>query len=152
MILSLGAECVASPLKLGLLCESVKSRLLEGRPREEEARIAIGEMPELKADPGHMELLLFLLLENTLACAREGVRPIIAISSEASARGLRIRVQDNGTGLASADAASGGLAVARRLVADYGGRLLMECRPGCGTLVIAELPWTYKFQIKQEEA
>jgi C4-dicarboxylate-specific signal transduction histidine kinase len=152
LIRDIETDRVVIPLKLGLICESVKSRILERLPKEKAARIAIGEMPGLRANSGQMELLLFLLLDNALEGSREGVPPIIAVFSECVSACLRIRVQDNGAGLPLTGLDGTALAAAQRLVADYDGRLLMEYRPGCGTVAIAELPWTDKLQKSREEA
>ncbi|TMQ51370.1 MAG: PAS domain S-box protein [Candidatus Eisenbacteria bacterium] len=90
---------------------------LESRIEGLDARVEIGPLPEIEADPTQMMQLLQNLLGNALKFHRSGVRPTIRVSSEylsseteaaprARARGpyCRIVVEDNGIGFEPAHA------------------------------------------------
>ncbi|OLF80650.1 hypothetical protein AWH62_14975 [Maricaulis sp. W15] len=75
---------------------------LEPRINAEDAKIRVGELPAIEADPGQMHQLFLNLLANALKFRRPGVQPSISIegSVEVGENGAmaRIAVADNGVG------------------------------------------------------
>jgi signal transduction histidine kinase len=61
-----------------------------------------------------------------------------------AADGLQLAIADDGVGLdplRQAETGHAGLAGSRELVVSMGGSWLLEAAPGCGTRVVATLPW-----------
>ena len=110
---------------------------------------------ELRGDPAALRRLIRNLLEN----ARAHGQPPIEITVDTTATGLRIVVEDRGTGVPGAererifeafyrpaghregDGGVGlGLALVRQIAALHGGVVRCEARPGGGSRFVAELP------------
>ena len=154
-----------SKCDLHLMCEEQAARLSK-KSDVLDARIAIGSMPAIDADCDQIRQLIHHLLDNALKFHIEGVRPVIAISSEVKGGKVEIRVKDNGTGFAQSDAekvfqifqrlhgrskyqGSGiGLSVCRRIVERHSGEIHAVSEPGRGATMIILLPVTQK--VKEE--
>jgi signal transduction histidine kinase len=116
------------------------------------------DLPEVEADPGRIAQVLENLVSNALGYTPEGGR--ISLSVEADASKIKLRVQDNGVGIAPEDlpyifdrfyradesrqrngTESGlGLAIAKSIVEAHGGSISVESALGEGTTFTIMLP------------
>lgn len=119
------------------------------------ARVEVSPLPPLLLDRSRLEELFTLLLDNALRHGRAEA-PLVRISGEAGDGCTRIKVADNGQGIApeyrervfrvferlsSAGEHTGiGLAIVRRIAESAGGRAWIEETPGGGCTVNFELP------------
>lgn len=110
-------------------------------------------LPAVDVDPVRVRQVVLNLLSNADHHTRaEGT---IAIRARASGRGVEIRVEDSGSGIAAADLprvferfhkspgsrGSGlGLSIARDLVRAHGGTIRAESEVGKGTVMVVTLP------------
>lgn len=119
---------------------------------------AFSDLPQVEVDPGRMAQVLENLVNNALRYTPEGGR--IVLSVEANASTIKLRVQDNGVGIAPEDlpyvfdrfyrseksrprqgTESGlGLAIAKSIVEAHGGSLWVESALGEGTTFTIALP------------
>jgi signal transduction histidine kinase len=126
------------------------------------ARVDIGTLPTIDADPTQMRQLLQNLVANSLKFVRRGVAPLVRIDSPAEAgaddREVEVRVTDNGIGFEPRfadqifrpferlhaaqeyDGSGIGLPVCARIVSRHGGSIRAEGRPGEGATFIVRLP------------
>ncbi len=135
---------------------------LETAIADEGARVEVGDLPVLEADPLQMRQLLQNLLGNALKYRRKDQTPVVRLtSSRLSPRSFAITVTDNGIGFNSqyADkifrmferlhgkneyAGSGiGLAICRAIVVRHGGTISATSRPGEGATFTVTLPVTH---------
>ncbi len=141
-----GAEF--APLDLGLLVRTV---VLEERARcgPEGAEVEIEEMPELVADERQIEQLFSNLIGNAFKY-RDQSRPLaVKISCIDDDDGYHFSVEDNGVGLdpairdqifdvffriapADVEGTGVGLAIAKKVVENHGGRIWVDSEPGKG--------------------
>lgn len=112
------------------------------------------ELPPVSVDPLQMDQVLTNILENAARFSPQGGEILIAASPWQ--RAVRIRIGDQGPGVApedrervfgefqsSEDPRSGtglGLAIARAIVEAHSGRIWIEGSPGGGAAVVIELP------------
>jgi len=157
------------PVELREVAEGVLSDL-EARIERLSARVEVGPLPSLAADPTQMRQLLQNLIGNALKFHRKDSTPVVRIHAETpeqtagSALGAsvaeicRIRVEDNGIGFDPKHASkifqvfqrlhsrseyqgSGiGLAVCKKIVDRHGGTIEALGRPGEGATFIVTLP------------
>jgi PAS domain S-box-containing protein len=142
---------------------------LEAQVEQTKARVDIGELPTIEADPLQMRQLLQNLISNALKFHRPQETPAVKVFSRASLEqrvipGLGsvalvdIVVQDNGLGfdekyldrlfqpfqrLHSRGEFAGtgiGLAICHRIVGRHGGHIMARSAPGQGATFIATLP------------
>lgn len=141
------------------VAEAVRVAIEEARPRASgHVRFEAAIDPELhaRAKPEMLQHVLFQILAN----AAESVPPArpgrVEVSAAMVAGRIRIRVRDDGAGMASdvlrrafdpffstkpTGRGSGlGLPVSRGLVESHGGELRLESEPGRGTTAVIELP------------
>ena len=120
------------------------------------ARLDIGCLPIVRADPDAMYSVLQNLLTNAVKFTRPGVGPRLSISSSRVPTGWRISMTDNGIGIpaqrradvftpftrANADAEGHGIGLGRvaRIVYSLGGRVGADEVSGGGADVWFELP------------
>ena len=130
------------------------------------ARIELGELPEVEADPTQLRQLLQNLLSNALKFRRPGVTPVVRIGGrvhgpEDARRGTRrctVTVADNGIGFKPAYAerifgifqrlhgrdeypGTGiGLATCRKILERHGGTIRASSQPGKGATFVFTLP------------
>ena len=128
---------------------------------EKQARLKVGNLPVVPADPVQMRQVFSNLLSNSLKFSREGVNPEIEIESNPSnGSQAEIIFRDNGIGFddscrerifkpferlnsVSQYGGSGiGLALCKKIVGRHGGTIRAEGRPGEGTHIILALPTT----------
>jgi signal transduction histidine kinase len=115
-------------------------------------------VPELRADPGQLQQVLLNLFINAADAMTEAETPrrVIAVSSEYDdrARQVRIKVTDNGPGIAAAilpkvfephfttkpEGHGFGLSTSYRIVTNHGGQITAEAAPGGGARFVLMLP------------
>ena len=117
------------------------------------------DLPLLRADSGRLNQVLLNLLTNAIKFTERGGSVSIGAARQAG-RGVAIRVQDTGIGIAARDIAKAltrfgqiesslsrryngagiGLPLTKRLVELHGGELSLESEPGVGTVVTVRLP------------
>ena len=149
------------PSDLGQIAREVLSDL-EVRVEQTGARVEIGDLPTLDADPLQMRQLLQNLIGNALKFHRDGEPPQVKVSGSVLADGgpprARIVVADNGIGFdmkyldriftpfqrlhgrQEYEGTGMGLAVCRRIVERHGGTLTAESAPGEGARFLVTLP------------
>jgi signal transduction histidine kinase len=125
---------------------------------ESGARVSIGELPTVEADPVQMRQLLQNLLGNALKFRRDGVVPELHVSAETTDHLAELTVKDNGIGfdahyatrifraferLNGARAYPGtgiGLALCRKIVERHHGAIHADSEAGCGATFTVRLP------------
>jgi PAS domain S-box-containing protein len=135
---------------------------LELQIEQTDGRIVIGDLPTIEADPSQMRQLLENLIGNGLKFHREGVPPLVEVTSERIKRRGRelcqVLVKDNGIGFdekyldrlfkpfqrlhgRGEYAGTGiGLAICRRIAERHGGSITAQSAPGEGATFIVTLP------------
>jgi signal transduction histidine kinase len=150
-----GAQLQRSPSDLGEVLATVLEDLgpaLDGVG----ARVAVGHLPTVSADPQQLYSVLLNLVANAVKYARPGVAPVVDVSAEHHPGTWRIQVRDNGIGIAEADRekvfglfnrvetsvqGSGiGLSTVKRIIEAHGGTIGIGMVDGPGTNVWFELP------------
>jgi len=148
------------PLDLRALLERVTlAHLPEAQQRGISIQVETSpDLPEVEADPGRMAQVLENLVSNALCYTPAGGR--ISLSVEADVSAIKLRVQDNGVGIAPEDlpfvfdrfyradkslqrngTESGlGLAIAKSIVEAHGGSISVESALGEGTTFTIALP------------
>lgn len=126
--------------------------------REVGAEVTREPLPEIRCDPNLLVYAFISLLENALKF-RGGTSPKIRISAAHHGPHWLLSISDNGIGIdvrhhdsvfhmfkrLNGDRYSGsgaGLAIARRIVEDHGGRIWVESEPGNGSTFFFTLPAT----------
>jgi PAS domain S-box-containing protein len=124
------------------------------------AKVTLGALPTLKADPTQMRQLLQNLLGNALKFRQDRVAPVISVEGtvDTAARRCELRVQDNGVGFdekyldrlfnlfqrlhgQGKYAGTGiGLAICRKIVERHGGAITARSAPGQGATFVITLP------------
>jgi light-regulated signal transduction histidine kinase (bacteriophytochrome) len=121
------------------------------------ARITRSPLPSVLATRAHMVLLFENLISNAIKYTPKGVAPSIAISARCVSSRWRITVRDEGSGFSpefseaifepfcrlqgsSIPGTGIGLAICRRIVESYGGRMWAESQPDQGASFHFTLP------------
>jgi PAS domain S-box-containing protein len=151
---------------LNVVVEEVVSDL-ETSISEKSGKVTIGKLPAVWADSTHMRQLFQNLIGNALKFHRPGVPPEVTVDVQPHAKNdtcYEIHVKDNGIGfdekyldrifsvfqrLHGKDAYDGtgiGLAVCRKIVERYGGKIDAKSQPGSGSMFIIKLPINHKEQ------
>ncbi len=123
-----------------------------------QGKVEVNELPIIEADPTQMHQLLQNLINNALKFHKEGVPPVIRVSSMLLVGESKIIVSDNGIGfdkqyldrifkpfqrLHSRQEYEGsgmGLAICRRIVERHGGDITADSALGKGSSFIVTLP------------
>ena len=145
----------------GLQREPVQIRpMLEDCAREAGVRLEFASFPEgaiLEGDPVALRQAFSNLLRNSAEATPAGTGPVVRIESTVSGGGLRVNLQDNGSGIApdqlgrifipfftTKPAGTGlGLALVHRIVAEHGGTVAVASEgPGKGATFTLTFPPT----------
>ena len=131
---------------------------LEAPVEESGARVELGELPVITADPLQMQQLLQNLISNALKFRREGVVPEVRVTAERDGENILLKVADNGIGFEPRYAArifriferlhgrseypgTGiGLALCRKIADRHGGTIEAQSEPGHGATFTVTLP------------
>jgi PAS domain S-box-containing protein len=158
-----------APVDLNPLVADVISDL-ELRIAQSAAKVDVGPLPTLEADPFQMRQLFQNLIGNALKFQRPGVPPVVTVRAVAwsdrtgdgsptpAGEGYRITVADNGIGFNPAyaervfelfqrlhgrgefEGTGIGLAICRKIVQRHGGTITAQSREGEGAAFVFDLP------------
>jgi light-regulated signal transduction histidine kinase (bacteriophytochrome) len=128
--------------------------------QESAAQILIDtELPKANMKSVHLKQLFQNLLSNAMKYRAEHASPVIRIAAEATGVELRFKVADNGIGIRSEyheqifgifkrlhgreiEGNGVGLALCKKIVEDYGGRIWVESEPEHGATFYFTVPQT----------
>lgn len=132
---------------------------LEARITQSNATVNIESLPTLKADATQMRQLLQNLIGNALKYHREGVSPVVEITSRPLRDGFwELMVRDNGIGIEAQHISKAfqpfervgsgrlfegtgmGLAICKKIIDRHGGSIHLASQPNQGTTFIITLP------------
>jgi len=141
---------------------------LEIQIEQTDGRIVIGDLPTLEADPTQMRQLLENLIGNGLKFHREGVPPVVEVTSQRiegpEGELCQVLVKDNGIGFdekyldrlfkpfqrlhgrGKYPGTGIGLAICRRIAERHGGSITAQSAPGEGVTFIVTLPVKQKHE------
>lgn len=148
-------------VELGDAAEALTLALanLAGIVEETGAQITAGPLPSLKVHGTHLQQLFQNLIGNAIKYRRPDRPPVVHVTSERQEGGWIFAVSDNGIGIApeyrenifglfkrlhNSDEYSGtgiGLAICKRIVDRYQGRIWVESEPGGGSIFRFTLPF-----------
>ena len=153
--------------KLNNIIEDTLSDL-ETQISESRGTINVNTLPDIEVDPVQMRQLFQNLISNALKYRKEGIDPVINISSPSGDNGdVTINIEDNGIGfdekfkdkifqlfqrLHGKNEYGGtgmGLAICKRIIEHHNGTLTVNSKPGVGTTFTINLP-NEQSQIKSE--
>ena len=147
-------------IDLNVILEDVLSDL-ETRITDKKGKVVIEKLPAVWADPTHMRQLFQNLIGNALKFHKPDMPPQVKVSMHPRGRDdkyYEIHIKDNGIGfdekyldrifsvfqrLHGKDVYDGtgiGLAVCRKIVERYGGKIDAKSKPGAGSTFIIKLP------------
>jgi PAS domain S-box-containing protein len=151
-------------IDLNVIVKGVVSDL-ETRIAENQGAIILSKLPAVWADPTHMRQLFQNLIGNALKFHQQGVPPKVSVSLKPRGKNdkyYEIHVKDNGIGfdekyldrifsvfqrLHGRDTYEGtgiGLAVCRKIVERYGGKIDAKSKLNVGSTFIIKLPIKHK--------
>jgi PAS domain S-box-containing protein len=132
---------------------------LSGAINESGARVSsVAPMPPVRMHPTHLRQLLQNLVSNAIKYHRPGEAPLVQIRAQHEKKGVKFSISDNGIGidkkyrerifglfqrLHTTDQYSGiglGLALCKRIVELYDGRIWVESEPGEGSTFNFTIP------------
>lgn len=138
-------------------CREVLSDL-EPRIMQNNARVEIGDLPVIYADPLQMRQLFQNLLVNAIKFHRQDTSPVVKIYACPKGESLEIVIEDNGIGIAKEhqerifgvferlhgrndyEGSGIGLAICKKIVDRHGGKIKIQSEVGKGSKFIIELP------------
>ncbi len=151
-----------TPVDLNEVARKVVSDL-DLQIEESQAKVEVGKLPSLEADPTQMYQLLQNLVSNALKYHAPDRQPHIVISGDCLADGLcQLKVSDNGIGfdakylerifqpfqrLHPRDEYEGtgmGLAICRKIAERHGGAISATSAPDRGATFVVTLPLTHQ--------
>jgi signal transduction histidine kinase len=131
--------------------------------QETGARIDVGDLPTLDADPAQMRELLQNLISNAIKYRRPDVSPHVTITADPAGEGLgSFSVRDNGIGfeaqyaerifrvferlhgMGEFEGTGIGLAVCKKIVERHGGSITATSTPGEGSTFAVTLPLRHR--------
>lgn len=130
---------------------------LESSIEERGARVELGDLPTVWADPSHLLHVFMNLMQNALKYSAKET-PSIEISAESTERSAIVRVVDDGIGFEPRHAkrifeplvrlhareeyegTGFGLSICKEFIEKSGGRIWAESAPGAGSTFCFELP------------
>jgi PAS domain S-box-containing protein len=150
------------PVDLGVVTREVLGDL-EVRVEKTGARVEVGHLPSIEADPMQMRQLMLNLLSNALKFQAPGSQPVINVQSRlfttvTGEQNCEITVQDNGIGFDEKymdkvfavfqrlhgrneyEGTGVGLAVCRRITDRHHGSIIAKSQLGQGATFIVTLP------------
>jgi signal transduction histidine kinase len=130
---------------------------LEPKIRETGAVVLYDGLPKVRVEPSQLRQVFQNLISNGLKYQQRGCVPRIEVTAEPGVHVHRFTVTDNGIGIHSADferifglfkrlhtmeySGNGlGLAICRRIIGRYGGRIWVESEVGAGSRFHFTLP------------
>ena len=131
---------------------------LDGAILESNAKISVGEMPSVRMHESHLSQIFQNLVANAIKYRKEDCEPVIEISTQKSGGDWIFTIADNGIGVpaASKDTIFGifkrlhtenkyagtgmGLAICKRIVERYRGRIWVESESGDGARFSFSVP------------
>jgi PAS domain S-box-containing protein len=131
---------------------------LQSRVDESHAKVSIGKLSRIQADPLQLRLLLQNLISNSLKYTRPGVPPVIHISSTIEDDWCVLSVEDNGIGFDvqyldriftifqrlhgknQYEGTGVGLAIVKKIVDRHGGSIAARSIQGEGATFVIKLP------------
>ena len=156
--LRLGREGVRKqPVSLEYIVNICLSALAEDIERQKAQVEVEGDLPEVQADPVLLKLVLRNLLANAIKYVAPDVEPRVAVSADTINQSQRIRVHDNGIGVAPENqerifqpfvrlhgveeypGTGLGLSAVRKAVELMNGKIGVESEPGNGSTFWIEL-------------
>lgn len=144
------------PVELAQIVADVRTDL-QLRIEDTDAKITIGELPQVYGDDGQLRHVFQNLLSNAIEYSGEGP-PRVHITAERDGREWRIAIRDEGIGidpddtgrifevfqrLHSSEEYEGtgiGLALCKRIVERHGGEIRVDSEPGVGSTFSITLP------------
>lgn len=135
---------------LNLLVEEVKA-VERTHIKEADAKIIVGDLPNIYANPGPLKQVFQNLINNALKYQQPGNKPIIEIGYSDTKTHWKFKVKDNGIGirkefqdtvfqifqrLHTRDQYSGtgiGLAITKKIIERHGGEIWLESEKGQGS-------------------
>lgn len=146
-----------SPIDLGQIAREVLSDL-EVRIEQSKARVDVGELPVIDADPSQMRQLFQNLIANALKFHKKGEAPEVRISASVAGNDCILSIQDKGIGFDEKyldriftifqrlhgrqefEGTGVGLAVVRRIVERHSGEITAKSAPDHGATFVITLP------------
>ncbi|RYX90394.1 GHKL domain-containing protein, partial [bacterium] len=125
---------------------------------DNQVTITVDQLPVIKAENTHMMQLFQNLIANSIKYSREGIKPVIDISSELEDNQWLFSVKDNGIGInqeyydrvfeiferlhsrAEYQGTGIGLANCKKIVELYGGKIWVESVEGQGSTFYFTIP------------
>lgn len=135
------------------------------------ARVKVGQLPEIEADPNQMRLMLYNLLHNSLKFQKPDELLVVTISGHEEENGIwSIRIHDNGIGfdekhlkkifkpfqqLQTSLETSGqgiGLTICHKIAQRHSGSITAKSSPGNGSVFIIRLPENQSGQTRETKS
>jgi len=148
----------AAEVDLSVTVAVILEELRSGGVLKEGVELRLGRLPTVRGEPLRLRQALYNLISNAAKFSSQVPSPRIEIGLEEKPEGAVVYVRDNGPGipqdqlervfepLARTEGARGlpghglGLAIARRAVESWGGRVWAESEPGRGAAFFFTLP------------
>ncbi|HEY9845650.1 MAG TPA: ATP-binding protein, partial [Candidatus Caenarcaniphilales bacterium] len=145
------------PIDLTKLAQEVVSDL-EIRIEEVKAKVELGALPVIEADPLQMRQLFQNLIGNALKFQRPGVPPVVSVWGSCTSDKCIFTIADNGIGFdkkykerifnvferlhgrSDYEGTGVGLAICRKIVERHGGTVSADSTPGAGATFTISLP------------
>jgi PAS domain S-box-containing protein len=149
-------EGVPEDVDLEALLSDIQTLCASLIQRERATLRVVSPLPKVHVDRTRFGQVLQNLLDNAVKFHREGVDPVIEIGAKRNGGETRLFVRDNGIGIekryqekifglfqrleTNREGTGVGLTIARRIVEQHEGRLMVESEPGKGSIFWITLP------------